>query len=373
MTPMTPRPSFPTLVGILGGGQLARMLALAGLPLGLRFRFLDPSPDACAAAAGILIQASYADADGLTRLADGTDVITYEFENVDAASVHALAQSGHAYPSAKALETAQERLAEKTTFQRLDIPVPPFCPADSAADIYTAAQTVGFPCVVKTRRFGYDGKGQMVLRDADDIAAAQDEFGDTPVIVEAFVDFTREVSIIATRDRQGAIVFYPLSENTHAGGILRLAVARPQDPMQDQAEALATQLLEDLDYVGTLALELFDTPGGLLANEFAPRVHNSGHWTIEGAETSQFENHLRAICGLPLGPTAPVGFAAMINVIGTWPDTAPVLALPGAHLHDYGKAERPGRKIGHVTLRADTADGLDALLTEARKHLPLDD
>lgn len=358
------------IVGILGGGQLARMLALSGIPLGLSFRFLDPSADACAGECGELIHASYADPAGLKRLSDGAAVVTFEFENVDAQSVHALEAAGVAYPPARALETAQERLAEKTQFERLDIPVPPFRPADGASELRAAALAVGFPCVVKTRRFGYDGKGQMVLRSEEDIAAAQAEFGDTPVLVEAFVAYTREISIIATRGRDGEVRFYPLSENTHAGGILRLAVAKPHDPMQAQAEALAQRLLDELNYVGTLALELFDTPQGLMANEFAPRVHNSGHWTIEGAETSQFENHLRAICGLPLGSTAPVGYAAMVNIIGQWPDRAPLLALGNAHLHDYAKAEREGRKIGHVTLRADTAEGLAALLAGAARYLP---
>lgn len=351
------------VVGILGGGQLARMLALSGIPLGLSFRFLDPSADACAGECGELVHASYADADGLRRLSEGADVVTFEFENVDAQAVHALEAAGLAYPPARALETAQERLAEKSLFEHLDIPVPPFRPADSASELKAAAHAIGLPCVVKTRRFGYDGKGQMVLRTEDDITAAQAEFGDTPVLVEAFVSYTREVSIIATRGRDGEIRFYPLSENTHSDGILRLAIARPHDPMQAQAEALAERLLMELNYVGTLALELFDTPEGLMANEFAPRVHNSGHWTIEGAETSQFENHLRAVCGLPLGSTAPVGYAAMINVIGRWPDRTPLLAFANAHLHDYAKAEREGRKIGHVTLRADTADELNTLLT----------
>ena len=347
------------------------MLALAGIPLGLRFRILDPSAEACAQVAAEHVRAPYTDPQGLSDLAHETDVITFEFENVDAEAAHTLADKGTVYPSARALEVAQDRLSEKTLFQELDIPVPPFQAAEGGDDLIDAVDAIGFPSVVKTRRFGYDGKGQMVLRSSDDLARAEAEFGDTPVLVESLVDFAREISVIAVRSRNGETAYYPVSENTHEGGILRLAVSRPGDPLQEQAEALAARLLEALDYVGVLALELFVTAdGNLLANEMAPRVHNSGHWTIEGAETSQFENHLRAICGLPLGSTQPVGHAACVNIIGNPPaDPDALMALAGVHIHDYDKAPREGRKIGHINVRADSHAALTEALDSVRPLL----
>ena len=352
------------IVGIVGGGQLARMLALAGFPLGLKFVFLDPALDACAATLGEHLCGGYDDRALLARLAARSDVLTYEFENVPGKSVEFLSALGSIHPNAKALAAARDRLAEKTLFRELGIPTAPFMAVDTRADLNRAAAMIGLPAVLKTRTLGYDGKGQAVLRNAGDLDAAWARLGGARLILEGFVPFDREVSVIAVRGRSGETLYYPLSENAHQDGVLRLSASRPGDPMQVLAENYARRLLDRLAYVGVLALELFQTGGTLLASEMAPRVHNSGHWTIEGAQTSQFENHLRAILGLPLGATAPVGYAAMVNFIGTMPDAGPVLALPGVHLHAYGKQARPGRKLGHATLRADNVQNLELRLDQ---------
>jgi 5-(carboxyamino)imidazole ribonucleotide synthase len=345
-----------TLVGILGGGQLGRMLALAGYPLGLRFRFLDPAEAAPVGALAEQVVAAYDDPEALARLAQGADVITYEFENVPDAAANALTQNHLVYPGVRALSVAQDRLYEKTLFQQQGIPTPPFRPVDSYADLDAALGEIGLPAVLKTRRLGYDGKGQRVLNTPDDVAPAWEALGPVPLILEGWVPFDRELSIVAMRSRTGETAFYPLPENGHRDGILARSLAPAPmlaATLQAQAEDYATRVLDDLGYIGVLAIELFQMGDTLLANEMAPRVHNSGHWTIEGAETSQFENHLRAILGWPLGSTATVGYSAMVNLIGTTPDPATLLEIEGAHLHLYAKAPRPGRKLGHVTLRAD--------------------
>lgn len=352
-------------VAILGGGQLGRMLALAGYPLGLRFRFLEPAADAPMADMARHTTAAYDDLDGLRAVADGADVVTYEFENVSVDAARALEQQVPVFPPPAALKAAQDRLAEKRFFAGLGAQVPPFAPVDSREELEAAVAEIGLPAVLKTRRMGYDGKGQQVLRSVDDLAAAWDALGDQPLILEGFVVFQRELSILAVRSTGGETAFYPLVHNTHHDGILRRSVAPAtgvSNTLQRDAEALAQRALDALHYVGVLAIELFEveTANGpaLLVNEMAPRVHNSGHWTIEGAETSQFENHLRAVLGLPLGTTAMRGYAAMLNIIGTLPDERAALAVPGAHLHLYGKAPRPGRKLGHITVRADSAEAL---------------
>jgi len=319
------------LVGCIGGGQLGRMLGLAGLPLGLRFRFLDPSPTAPAADVGELVVGAFDDPRALARLAAGVDVVTYEFENVAVASA---AQVG-ALPPPRALELGQDRLVEKELFQRLGIP---------SARFGSLAET-GLPAIVKARRLGYDGKGQRRVEVAG--VVGEDE------LAEELVAFDRELSILGVRGHDGETRFWPVAENTHRDGILRVSRAPAptvQAVQQAEAEELAGRLLDDLGYVGVIALELFDVGGTLLANEFAPRVHNTGHWTIEGAVTSQFENHLRAILGLPLGSTGAIAPSVMINLIGGAPPTAQLLELPGAHLHLYGKEPRTGRKVGHLTL-----------------------
>jgi 5-(carboxyamino)imidazole ribonucleotide synthase len=341
-------------IGILGAGQLARMIALAGYPLGLDFIFLDPSLDACANTLGEHLHGDYNDPVLLAELAERADVVTYEFENVPAQVANYLADHTKVYPPAKALEIAQDRWVEKNFFRELGIPTPQFALVDSFDNLASSMSTLAYPAILKTRTQGYDGKGQSLLKAQADLQPAWEKLQGLPAIVEAFVPFSREVSIIAARSVSGSVVFYPLSENLHQGGILRIAESRANEPMQAQAEDYITRLLNALDYVGVMALELFEVDGELIANEFAPRVHNSGHWTTEGAETSQFENHLRAILDLPLGATTALGKAAMVNFIGGLPATADVLAIGNAHLHLYGKSPRKGRKVAHATVRTNS-------------------
>ncbi len=352
-------------IGILGGGQLAQMLAQAGTPLGMEFMFLCPSPEACAAPYGRHLCRPFDDEAALRQLSDWSDVITFEFENVPAKAVQMLTEHAVVHPSARVLATAQDRLYEKRMFQELGIPTPGFAAVDSLDDLRAAVARLGLPAVLKTRREGYDGKGQVVLRAAADLDAAWQQLGGVPMILEAFVPFQREISIVAVRNAAGEIRYYPVSENHHREGILRLSLSRSGDPWQAEAERDMGRLLEHLDQVGTLALELFQTEQGLLANEIAPRVHNSGHWTIEGAHCSQFENHLRAVGGLPLGDTGSTHPAAMVNLIGKLPDLDGIAAIPATHQHIYGKAERDGRKLGHITLTSDSevydAEFLDRL------------
>jgi 5-(carboxyamino)imidazole ribonucleotide synthase len=340
-------------VGILGGGQLGRMLALAGYPLGLRFRFLDPTPRACAGHLAPKITGSYVDMRKLTRFVTGLHVITYEFENVPVTSARYLARHTPVYPPPDALETAQDRLNEKSLFRELKIPTPAFAPVDTLEELIRALEQMGLPAVLKTRRLGYDGKGQQVLYAYAEAPRAWQMLGGSRLIVENYVDFERELSLIGVRGKDGQTAFYPLVENHHTEGILRLTLVPAPNltsELQAEAEEYARRLFDALEYVGVLAIEFFHTKGRLLANEMAPRVHNSGHWTIEGAQTSQFENHLRAILGLPLGATEVRGFSAMVNLIGKLPNPVEILALPYTHLHLYGKAAKPGRKLGHVTI-----------------------
>ena len=349
-------------VGILGGGQLARMLALAGYPLGQAFSVLDPGSDVCSAAVAEQLQGDYVDQKLLAQLAEQADVVTYEFENVPAAAVEFLACKVAVYPPQQALATAQDRLKEKTLFGELGIATPAFAAVNSLEELEQAMAQIGWPAVLKTRSEGYDGKGQAVLRQPEDLAPAWQSLAGVPAIVEAFVPFEREVSVIAVRSTTGEMVCYPLTENTHRDGILRLSIARPGDVMQAKAVEYAERLMDRLDYVGVLALELFQAGDELMANEFAPRVHNSGHWTQDGAVTCQFENHLRAISGLPLGATNSTGHAAMINLIGDIPASEAVLVNRHAHLHLYGKSPRPGRKVGHINLCAPSEQQLAAEL-----------
>ena len=339
-------------IGIIGGGQLGRMLALAGTPLGQQFAFLDPAADACAAALGDHLCAEYDDREQLRRLAESADVVTFEFESVPAETVAFLAQYVPVYPDAESLRIARDRWFEKSMFRDLGIPTPEFANVLSQQDLDEAVRQIGLPAVMKTRTLGYDGKGQKVLRKPQDVVGAFAELGSVPCILEGFVPFTGEVSLIAVRSRTGDTRFYPLVHNTHEDGILRLSVASSDHPLQTQAENYAERVLDKLDYVGVLAFEFFEVDGGLKANEIAPRVHNSGHWTIEGAECSQFENHLRAITGLPLGATGKIGESAMVNFIGEVPAMARLTAIADCHPHHYGKAFKPGRKVGHATLRS---------------------
>ena len=360
-----------TTVGILGGGQLARMLALSAAPLGVRLLVMDTAGDACAGQFAPLLVGDYRDHAALADFASRVDVATFDFENVPAESAAWLAQRVPVFPNPRALGVSQDRLAEKRLFVELDIPVPAFAAVDSRADLEAAVATIGAPCILKTRRLGYDGKGQFRIQAAD--VAALDEAwaalgvqADTVgLILEAFVPFERELSVVAVRGRDGGFRCWPLTENWHVDGVLSasLAPARVEAALAQQAVEYAQRIAQALDYVGVFALELFCRDGQLLANELAPRVHNSGHWTIEGAETSQFQNHIRAVLGLPLGDTRALGQVCMLNWIGEMPAAAAVLAEPGGHWHDYGKAPRAGRKVGHATLRADDvgtlADALD--------------
>jgi len=337
------------IIGVVGGGQLARMMALAGIPLGMRFIFLDPAEDACATPLGEHLWGAYDDEALLNELAERADVVTYEFENVPASAIAILSQKVDVFPSEQALATARDRMNEKTLCRDLGIPTVPFAAIDTLEALQQAVETIGLPAILKTRTMVYYGKGQALLREPADMAAAWSELGGVPLVLEGFAHFQREISIISVRSRSGEIRYYPLSENHHRDGILDTAHSLPDDPKQSMAEGLAKRILEELNYVGVMALELFDTAEGLLVNEMAPRVHNSGHWTIEGAETSQFENHIRAAANLPLGSTEAVGYAKMVNFIGAVPASAETLSSAGAHLHDYDKAPREGRKVGHVT------------------------
>jgi len=354
-------------IGILGGGQLGYMLALAGYPLDFHFRFLDPSPQAPVGRIASRVTAEYTDFEALEKFAHGLALVTYEFENVPVEAARFLQKLVPVYPSTQALETAQDRRSEKLLFQKLGIPTTEFAAINSADELDQAVRKIGLPAVLKTCRLGYDGKGQWVLQSAEDVERIKKEIPSAPLILEKFVKFSRELSILAVRARDGATSFYPLVENHHRGGILRLAFApapRLAATLQREAEDAARQILEALDYVGVLAIELFECDGRLLANEMAPRVHNSGHWTIEGAVTSQFENHLRAVSGLPPGDTGTLGFSAMLNLIGELPDSNELLSVPGAHLHLYGKSLRSGRKVGHVTVRADSNEQLQQRLRQ---------
>ena len=346
-------------IGIVGGGQLARMLVLAGYSLGLQFQVLDPATDACVGQVAPLLQGEYDDQNRLNAMADWAEVVTFDFENVPSAAARILEEKVKVHPSSGVLWATQDRLYEKGLFWEMDIPTPVFATVDSLEELQEAIAKVNLPAALKTRRLGYDGKGQQVLRTPEDIEPAWQALGSVPLLLEGFIPFEREVSVLAARGRTGEMAFYPLVENHHRGGILRLSRAPcPLPELEQEAWDYARRLLERLHYVGLLAIEFFVHEGRLIANEMAPRVHNSGHWTIEGAETSQFENHLRAIAGLPLGATTALGPCAMLNCIGSLPDRAAVLAVPGAHYHAYGKAPRPGRKVGHLTLRAKDHDAL---------------
>jgi 5-(carboxyamino)imidazole ribonucleotide synthase len=372
-------------IGILGGGQLGYMLALAGYPLGLHFRFLDPSPEAPVGRIASRITARFTDRSALKKFAAGLELVTYEFENVPVETARFLAELVPVLPPPSALEAAQDRLNEKRLFQKLGIPTTEFAPIADREVLDSAVKQIRLPAILKTCRMGYDGKGQWILRSAEDVARLKGEFpvvgtaaGEkskgnssaepgTPFLLERLVPFTRELSVLAVRGRTGETAVYPLVENHHRGGILRLSLAPAPHldrGIQQAAEDMARRVFDELQYVGVLAIEFFEQEGRLLANEMAPRVHNSGHWTIEGAVTNQFENHLRAVVGLPLGSTNAIGSSAMLNLIGEVPDSAEVLAVRDAHLHLYGKSARAGRKLGHVTVCASSPEQLASRLGE---------
>ena len=348
----------PTL-GILGGGQLAWMLARAASTLGVDTRVLDPNPDCSAARTSTVIAGAYDDRDALARLADGCNALTYEFENVPVESARFVETIAPVRPAPIALEIAQDRLNERTLFAELGIDTPTFATVDSLDELRDALSRFAPPALLKARRLGYDGKGQALVGKPDDAEGAWDAIGRTPAILDAFVPFTRELSVVAVRTVAGETRAWPLTQNTHRGGILRLSIAPAPDVPDHLAQAAhdaASRIMDRLGYVGVMAVEFFQVGSGsdarLLANEIAPRVHNSGHWTIEGAATSQFENHVRAVLGMPLGPTDAVGHSAMVNVIGDMPRPGAAASVEGAVLHDYAKSPRPGRKLAHVTINA---------------------
>ena len=356
--------SAATRIGVLGGGQLGQMLGLAAIPLGLECVFYDPAPDAPARVAGRHVCAAWNDREALARFAESVDVITFEFENVPTASLAFLASLRPVRPGVRSLELTCDRIREKEFLRDAGVPVQPFASVDSQADLDLALATVGPHGVLKTRTLGYDGKGQRVVRTATELAPAWNDLGCRPCIYEAFVPFDREVSVIATRALDGSTVVYPIVENLHTHGILfrSIAPARIPDALAAAATRHARSVLEGLRHVGTLALEMFVADNTLVANEIAPRVHNSGHWTMQGARTSQFENHMRAVAGLPLGDAGVHGYAAMVNLIGGVPAVAEVLALPGASAQYYGKSPRPGRKVAHMNVVASTREELLARL-----------
>lgn len=362
--------TLPT-VGILGGGQLARMLALAAAPLGIRTLAVDGAADACAGQVSGLVVAAWDDEAALAEFARQVDVVTFDFENVPAATAERLAGLVDVFPNPRALAVAQDRLSEKTLFRESGLNTPEFAVVDTRDDLVAAVGRIGLPAILKTRRLGYDGKGQFRLKAPADIDAAWAALGDAAsrhgLILEAFVPFDRELSVVAVRGRDGAFRTWPLTRNWHVDGVLSLSLAPApgtSDALEHEAVSHARAIAERLDYVGVFALELFVQGNELLGNEMAPRVHNSGHWTIEGAYTSQFENHIRAVLGLPLGDTGVRGASAMLNWIGEMPDPAPVLSAVDGHWHDYGKEARPGRKVGHATICATDAGSLRAKLVE---------
>lgn len=343
-------------VGILGAGQLGRMLALAGYPLGMTFTFYDVSGSPSANIAKTYIDVD-ADFPLLPEFLSEVDVVTYEFENIPSRLTRAVEALRPLHPSTESILVCQNREFEKALFTRLGVPTSPYFIVESAEQLKAAAEKLGCPVVAKSVTEGYDGKGQAVLNSPAEADKAWNSIGHKKVMVEAFVTFTREVSIIAVRGQDGQVEFYPLAENSHHEGILRYSIApapglRPET--QKMAQVYIKSIMEELNHVGVLTLELFETSTGLVANEMAPRVHNSGHWTMNGAFCSQFENHLRAVTGMPLGSTEATALSLMINLIGQTGPIQNILKLPYAHLHLYGKKERPGRKIGHINITADS-------------------
>jgi 5-(carboxyamino)imidazole ribonucleotide synthase len=358
-------------IGIFGGGQLGRMLAQAALPLGLQCTFYEAGKNCPSAALGQVIDNTQTNA--LHAFIQSADVFSLEFENTPLADADALSQHKTLHPPRQALAIAQHRLSEKALFDQLDIPVAPYSAVHSLHDLQQAAEQQGLPLVIKTATGGYDGKGQFVIRETAHIEQAWHELGQAaPLIAESFVRFDREVSIIAVRGQDGEVRTWPLAENHHHQGILSHSIvpAPHSQDLQPIATDYITRLINHLNYVGVLTLELFVTEQGLLANEMAPRVHNSGHWSIEGAVCSQFENHMRAVAGLPLGSTELIKPTVMVNIIGQHPNSADILALDGAHLHLYGKSERTGRKLGHITLMPTDSSQLSHLCQQLATLLP---
>lgn len=347
------------IIGILGAGQLGRMLALSGYPLGLEFRFLDTDPTSPAGQIAPQLIGNYKDTDLLDQFAHECDIVTLEFENVPVEATHYLAQKLPLYPSSEVLEISQDRLFEKEFFQKINMNCPTFHPVETLEDLEEGIQKIGYPFFIKTRRFGYDGKGQYLIQNASEAQKAMEILEGHTLILEEKILFDRELSLISVRNTKGEVCFYPLIENHHENGILKMSLAPAPSispDLQKSAEEKARVILEHFNYVGVLTIEFFQKGSHLFANEIAPRVHNSGHFSIEGAHTSQFENHLRAILGWPLGSTQCRGSSIMINFLGEIPPLDSLLATPGGHLHIYGKEPYPKRKLGHFTVCGSSLD-----------------
>jgi len=359
-------------VGIIGGGQLGQMLALSSINLGIKSIFLDPSNNCPASIVGEHICADFDDQEALAQLANKSDVVTFEFENVPTIAAKFFADKLAVFPPSSALNIARDRLYEKTLFNDLNIATPNFRAVNSQIELENAVSAIGLPAVIKTRTLGYDGKGQKVIKYAIDAQNAFAELGGNPLIVEQLIKFEHEISTVAVRAQSGEIKYYPITQNTHQNGILRLSVVKPNHPLQNLAYEYTARVLNYLNYVGVLAFEFFVLGDNLIANEIAPRVHNSGHWSIEGSFTSQFENHMRAVANLPLGDTnLKVKHCAMLNLIGNLPKLAQVLEMQNIYLHDYHKQSRVGRKVGHLTICANSADELKQKIEQATKLLNL--
>ena len=350
-------------IGIIGGGQLGRMLALAGIPLGIQFRFWEQDRDCPASDVGEVTVGSFDDHSLIENFIAGLTCVTYEFENVPVALIAAIANHLPVSPPTKALEICQDRILEKNTFNELKIPCAKFLAITNQNDL-TNAFDAGFsiPAILKSRRFGYDGKGQARIDSAAEAHGAWQAVGGVPSILEECVPFESELSLLSVRGHDGDVRFYPLIENTHIKGILSKSLVPSKlvtTALQSQAEEYGSRLLKHFNYVGVLTIEFFLLNGQLFANEMAPRVHNSGHWSIEGSETSQFANHIRALIKAPLGSVAMNGYALLLNLVGDIPDQNLILAQAGAFLHLYRKSGRNRRKIGHITLRNEDPQSLD--------------
>jgi 5-(carboxyamino)imidazole ribonucleotide synthase len=346
------------------------MLALAAYPLGVRCLFLDRSAQSPGAQVAPTLVGDLEDAALLAELAARSDVLTFDWENIAGSVLAPLETATKIRPPRAALEVSQDRLAEKALFTQLKIPVAAHAAVESLAGLVSATRKIGLPGVLKTRRLGYDGKGQFVLRDSSQIEAAWHAIGGTGLIYEKFQAFSREVSLVGARSAAGEMVFYPLSANTHGAGILRYSVAPfTNSSLESTAQRYLKRVMNELQYIGILTIEFFVVKGKLVANEMAPRVHNSGHWTIEGCVTSQFENHLRAICDMPLGSTRALGHTAMVNFLGTMPDRERLLSIEGLAFHDYGKEPRPGRKLGHCTILKSRSSERNRALADALKWI----
>ena len=360
-------------IGVLGAGQLGRMLALSAYPLGHQMRFLALSEEDPSSLLGKTFIHNN-NPEMVSNFADSSDIVTYESENTDVTIVNEISKNTKVYPSDKSLYISQHRGREKALLDTLKIPCAPYQMVNSLDDLKSAIKNIGIPSILKTATDGYDGKGQFLIKSESQIDEAWEKMSGVDAILEGFINFKRELSLIAVRGIDGSVEYYPLVENSHHKGVLRLTLAPAQNisvSLQNKAEEYMSSLLKEIKHIGVLTIELFESDDGLLVNEIAPRVHNSGHWTIEGAQTSQFENHIRAITESPLGQTTMTSkFSAMINIIGVHGPIQKVLETKNAHLHLYNKAERPGRKLGHITLTSNSIDELNKTIDSLKEYLP---